>query len=592
MLDKWINNELKRQASGIYRLKGHKSFSYSDGIDSEKYLDKVFDSCDDLSSGSVEVTKWINDWRSEYHLTNKRANLLNSFKYNATSNVLEVGCGCGAITRFLGETFESVVSIEGSITRAELARKRCRDLSNVEIVSAPFQDIEFSKQFDIIFCIGVLEYSNKFVQDDDPYNSIVRYFSKHLTNDGILVIAIENRLGLKYFNSASEDHTGRAFDSIEDYPGSTARAKTFGYYELEKMLAREFDSTEFYFPFPDYKIPDAIFSQRLIETADISALLGHFKSRDYSRPYRPLFSEKRAWGAISANKLVHVFANSFLIIANKSQNNRMTLDGLGVVKNTDRVPEFHTCSRIYHDETKGELRVSKTAVKPAEKHELLEVLDYDEPWLEGKTLQEIIIERATSGRHDIDFIFEPAIHWYAYVSDFNRGDSQSNSADRSHDLSFYFDAIWQNTIIEGDDVRLIDQEWKIRSEIESKDILIRSIYRFLVAVRENKQISSRLRYRSGATLIKKIGKYFGESISGEDLKMFRETESSVYSAVFGKKRTNHQLVIRAMLFFNLVTVRYMLQIGRKVEYLNYVREIAPRILSRVLSKFNSIVSSS
>src|SRR3546814_4502158 len=119
--------------------------------------------------------------------------------------VLEVGCGCGAITRHLAENFDHVVSVEGSIERAKLARLRTRDLDTVSIICGPFQEIEFVQKFDAIFCIGVFEYPAAFIAGEDPYRAALDYFSKMLTDDGILIIAIENQFGLKYFGS--EEHT-------------------------------------------------------------------------------------------------------------------------------------------------------------------------------------------------------------------------------------------------------------------------------------------------------------------------------------------------------------------------------------------------
>ena len=156
-----VQNELVEDSSSVWLLRGHDKFAYSDGVASERYLKKVLLRSKDLSTRSSELESYITDWSSEYHLTSKRAQLLSGFKFDRTLKVLEVGCGCGAITRYLGETFDSVVSVEGSIARARLARLRTRDLTSVSIVCAPFQEICFSQKFDIIFVIGVFEYSDR-----------------------------------------------------------------------------------------------------------------------------------------------------------------------------------------------------------------------------------------------------------------------------------------------------------------------------------------------------------------------------------------------------------------------------------------------
>ena len=124
-----INNELVMDDAAVWRLKGHDAFAYSDGASSEIYLEKVFRTAKDLGSRSNELQGYIRDWPSEYHLSIKRAQLLSGFSFDRSMKVLEVGCGCGAITRYLGETFDNVVSIEGSPARARLAQDSGRRAS-------------------------------------------------------------------------------------------------------------------------------------------------------------------------------------------------------------------------------------------------------------------------------------------------------------------------------------------------------------------------------------------------------------------------------------------------------------------------------
>ena len=203
-----IRNELIEDKSSVWLLKDHAEFGYSEGAAAEKYLENVFNAASDLSSRSSELESHIRDWSSEYHLTTKRAQLLSGFRFDRSFKVLEVGCGCGAITRHLGESFDSVISVEGSLPRARLARLRTRDLTSVSVICAPFQKIRFSGKFDVIFVIGVYEYSAAFVEGDDPYNAVLEYFAEILAPNGIVVMAIENQFGLKYFNAFREDHLG------------------------------------------------------------------------------------------------------------------------------------------------------------------------------------------------------------------------------------------------------------------------------------------------------------------------------------------------------------------------------------------------
>lgn len=46
----------------------------------------------------------------------------------------------------------------------------------------------------------------------------LRIISKHLKPDGKIILAIENRLGLKYWAGCTEDHFGTLFEGIHDTP--------------------------------------------------------------------------------------------------------------------------------------------------------------------------------------------------------------------------------------------------------------------------------------------------------------------------------------------------------------------------------------
>ena len=237
-----VENDVRQEPSLVWVLEDHEHFAYSEGVRTENYLEQVLRSARDLSSDSSELDNFVRDWPSEYHLSHKRAQLLSGFDFDRNLRVLEVGSGCGAITRYLGETFDSVTCIEGSLRRARISRLRTHDLPGVSILCAPFQDVRFSTKFDVVFCIGVYEYSSSFVDCADPYDSVLRYFRDVLSPTGVVVLAIENQFGLKYFSSSAEDHLGVMFEGLEGYHSGLGRVRTFGRTQLETDLKR-------YFPF-------------------------------------------------------------------------------------------------------------------------------------------------------------------------------------------------------------------------------------------------------------------------------------------------------------------------------------------------------
>ncbi|WP_164706887.1 hypothetical protein, partial [Pseudomonas viridiflava] len=110
--------------------------------------------------------------------------------------------------------------------------------------------------------IGVLECASMFSADTDPAYGMLNRVRKLLKPDGHLFIAIENQLGLKYFAGAPEDHLGIAMYGIEGRYVER-QPKTFGRKELEALIDRAgFASSDFLSPYPDYKIPNSMITER------------------------------------------------------------------------------------------------------------------------------------------------------------------------------------------------------------------------------------------------------------------------------------------------------------------------------------------
>ena len=108
---------------------------------------------------------------------------------------------------------------------------RSEALESVRVAAANFFDLDFAGAYDIATLIGVLEYSHLYHPEypHDPARaaaSNLELVRKSLTDDGMLVIAIENKFGLKYCSGNHEDHSARRYDGLEGYPTGTS-AVTF-----------------------------------------------------------------------------------------------------------------------------------------------------------------------------------------------------------------------------------------------------------------------------------------------------------------------------------------------------------------------------
>lgn len=529
-LSEIISNELEKDSSGVWKLKAADQFAYSDGVASERYLAHVLTRAKDLRSASPEIEAYIKDWPSEYHLTRKRAQLLKGFAFDSTKKVLEVGCGCGAITRYLGEVFKQVVAVEGSIARAKLAQLRCADLTSVSIVSAPFQKLQFKEKFDIIFCIGVYEYSAAFVEAEDPYTHVLEIFKSLLNPGGQLVIAIENQFGLKYFAGSREDHVHRFFEGIEGYPRSHGRVRTFGRNELKQRLLKHFSAVTFFYPFPDYKIPDAVFSEDFLCSGFAGELLAQYQSQDHGGSWKVFFEEALAIPELEKNNMLPFFANSFLVFASvESTSAAIATNQLGCLYSANRRPEFRTETKIVSND-EGSITVRKYTSR---KHESIEIdrltlRSTESKWLPGISLQAQLLQRAYQQIASLEQLYEPCAAWLAYLR------SQAHAEHNRLMLpGSMIDCIWQNVYVADNEVNVIDEEWVWRESLPLEFIVLRSIFEFLLDLEKHARITPLLRKNNWHHAMLESAAAMGLSISRADMEYFISQEAEFQSLVCG-----------------------------------------------------------
>jgi len=295
-----INNYAAKLTLDFY----HGEDLYSDGAIEDELLEIVKNEKD-----IEEVLADDDRWALLYHLSPIRQNILNWYPFKDDASVLEIGGGCGAITGVLCQKAHDVKVVELSKRRSMINYERNKHCDNLEIIVGNLNDISFSEKFDYITLIGVLEYAGSFTEGIHPYKDFLKKIRGLLKEDGKLLIAIENRYGLKYFAGAREDHTAKMFDGITGYVGNES-VRTFGKQELEKLLHEAgYRALSFYYPHPDYKMPFEIYSDDFLPSVD--TLLSSAPNYDNDR-YK-LYSEALAMQGIVENGQFPFFANSFFV---------------------------------------------------------------------------------------------------------------------------------------------------------------------------------------------------------------------------------------------------------------------------------------
>lgn len=355
-------NGLVAADNGVFHASNdERQFDYSDGQKTEASLHKILSNATDLSSTSPELQAHIVDWPSEYHLSEVRANLLRALDLSGVKRVLELGCGCGSISRYLGEqTHLTIDAVEGSPSRAALAALRCRDLDNVTISTANFNQLDFPQgHYDLVLFVGVTEYAGRFSErdtDQQALQDLLILGKRAATPDGVVLVAIENRLGLKYMQGACEDHYAVPNIGLENYPNSSG-IRTYSKAEWQVQIAEAgFKACDYIYPFPDYKVPTLLVNDRFIanrsssqieaverELTLLKAGLARVQSRDYVADFDLGAREAYLWkGLLDAGTLAE-HANSFLLLMSDSSDAVKQLSDFSIAEYV--APEYDYLTR-------------------------------------------------------------------------------------------------------------------------------------------------------------------------------------------------------------------------------------------------------
>lgn len=457
---------------------------YSDGEIEDKMLDIAMYNPPEDFPRIIEREK---SWPVFYHFSSLRSNIIDWIPFKKSDKVLEIGSGCGAITGALARRTGRVTCVDLSKKRSMVNAYRNRNAANVTIMVGNFKDIEpyLDKDYDYVLLIGVFEYGQAYIGGAAPYEDFMRICARHRKLDGRLIIAIENKFGLKYWAGCREDHLGTYFSGLEGYrEGGTAR--TFTRHGLEKILDKAgIHEYAFYYPYPDYKFATTIYSdQYLPKQGELSNNL-----RNFDRERVLLFDEKQVFDEIIDENVFPLFSNSYLLVVGGMPN------VVYAKFSNDRVPKWAIRTTIVR-ESPGHVHVEKLPdTEAACKHLLNTKKAYEQlsmrydgtkidinqctmigddiknglsfAFCNGKTLEELLDECLM--RTDVagfKALIEEYMHWLCYQEDVY---AVSN-----------FDFIFPNILVDGEKWHIIDYEWTFDRHIEAKDIAFRAFYNYIL----------------------------------------------------------------------------------------------------------------
>ena len=472
-------------------------------------------------------------WPILYHLSDLRENIVEWLPMDKTMKVLEVGSGCGAITGCLSKKAGEVTSIDLSKQRSLINAYRHKECDNVTIHVGNFQDIEphLPCDYDYVCLIGVFEYGQSYIGGEKPFHDFFKIIKKHVKKGGKLVIAIENKFGMKYWAGCTEDHLGTFFSGIEGYPDG-GYVRTFS----EKGLKRIFEECgennyHFYYPYPDYKFMTTLFSdERLPMVGELSNNI-----RNFDRERLHLFDEKNAFDALIQDGMFPFYSNSYMVVigddtnvayskysndrsADKAIKTEIVIEN-GVKKFRKYAASEKSAEHIRNIYTSYQLLSKRYEGSKLEMNRC-ELVDGPIPYVELEYIEGITLAEILDGylqRKDEEGfknLFKEYVERISYGEEMAVAD---------------YDMIFANILVNQDRWIVIDYEWTMAERIATKEIAFRSLYCYLLENGRRNQCDKEW-------MIQYLG------IKPEEVEEYQKKEALFQESVMGDRKSMAQLI--------------------------------------------------
>ncbi len=263
--------------------------------------------------GTINKKKGLSDDRWDVNLrdTVLRESVLSWYEFRPDADLLEIGAGHGERTGLYLRRVRSVTSVVFTEEEEIFLSGRYPDAANLTVIRGSLPPVQ---KFDYIIVMGsdpitdLLRTLNIPVMGSDTINRLLRA-------GGILILGADNRYGLKYFCGAGESCTGIPFMGINGYHEALLQerkpeGRLYSRQEWEEILKKAgFSTYRFYYPVPDMRMPQLIFTDRYQKGVNAAERLVDY---DYSDPSMTGLEHRIFRDMIDGGALPFM-ANSFLI---------------------------------------------------------------------------------------------------------------------------------------------------------------------------------------------------------------------------------------------------------------------------------------
>jgi SAM-dependent methyltransferase/flagellar biosynthesis chaperone FliJ len=564
---------------------------YQDG--SEDIILQTLINANDRSAGSDELAEAIVDWPTRYHFSRLRQELFMPFKVEKGTRVLEIGCGTGVNLRYFAELGAEVVGVEGTLTRARAARVRCEGMQNVTVFAGDANVLPDLESFDLVLLIGVLEYSGARGGGLGTAEKLLATGSKFLKSDGALILAIENQIGLKYLLSYPEDHLGIPWVGPEGYREASG-IRTWSRAGLQDLLSENgFSSQNWFYPYPDYKLPNFVASHDLYSTPLGKAALKSILRApvvDYSASSQLACDPVWASQTMVDADIGPDVSNSFLVLAASQQDaqKRFINQGLGWLASGERLSQWRSRRLLFESDGKltvalsPEMSIEKSTSSAWLKHE-----NHDNvPFVEGEVLEDEIIRGFVL--NNLESVKDNLNNYFQFLK------QNVVSLSNSHEVVNPFviqdsigllngvmlDCIPKNLILDNQNtVHFIDKEWQTFGEVSLELVWYRGMTELALRIMATATPTPFGPLATVNDLVYSLSSMIGAPCSDLITKQYLAAEIELQRIVSGYDSTSaihdrHNMTIRTIFKSgsSLAKHRHLAQLAKHIDELNRLRE--------------------
>jgi hypothetical protein len=418
---------------------------------------------------------------------------------------------------------------------------------NVTVFAGDIAELPEQEPFDVVALIGVLEYSTAASGGGRGPMALLEASRSLLRADGILVVAIENQVGLKYLLGYPEDHLGIPWVGLEGY-GDGDRPRTWSQAVLRQMFTEVgLTDQEWLYPYPDYKQPTFIARDRLFASDSGRQVLRQFLRNpvvDHAGSPDLVCDGQQAFNVMLDAGIGPETANSFLVVASAVCGRAGDFVGNAEawLSSGERLQRFRSQRVITMGDEGYRLSTTSGPTKdaPAQSHWLVNKGHAHQLIRIGECFDDRLIQAIRAD--DMDSLIAGLTLFDSYL-EANRCERALGSThpfisnDTKNTLPGEFlDCTFKNLVLDAQDsLHFIDREWTVHGGIDEELIQVRAYTELALRIAVTGMRSRWNPLMTIGDLVQSIRRLVGDGWTADVILRYASAEDELQQLVSGQQ---------------------------------------------------------